>query len=183
MLDDGALRARGAQHRLRAVRVHHAAQALRARFAARGIDLFLRQRRHAAVADAGRREDLDQVGAVGLLLADVFADLIGRPLRVRDLAERRQDARPGQHAAIDRIAQRLVGQRADALHGREAGHQRDVGVLGAVERGLLGRLGPGVIAALVVEVPADVDVRVDEAGQQREVAEVDRRRAARRRRR
>ena len=108
--------------------------------------------------------------------ADLLADLIGRPLRVRDLPERRQDARARQHAAIDRIAQHLVRRRADALHGREAGHQRDVGILGAVERGLLGGLRPAVIAALVVEVPADVDVRVDEAGQQREVAEIDRRR-------
>ena len=180
MLDDGALRARGAQHRLGAVRVHHAAQALRPRLTARRIDLLLRQGRHAAVADAGRREDLDQVGAVALQLADLFANLIGRPFRIRNLAERRQDARSRQHAAIDRIAQRLVGRRADALHGGEAVDQRDVGVFGAIQRRLVGRFRPGVIAALVVEVPADVHVRVDEAGQQREVAQVDRRRSARR---
>ena len=170
VFDDGALGACRPQHRFGAVRVHHAAQSLRTRFAARRIDLLLRQRRHAAVADARRREDLDQVGAFGLQLADLLADLIGRPLRIRDLAERRQDARAGQHAAVDRIAQHLVRHRADALHGREAGHQRDVGVLGPIERGLLGGLRPAVIAALVVEMPADVDVRVDEAGQQREVA-------------
>jgi hypothetical protein len=36
-----------------------------------------------------------------------------------------------------------------------------------------------VIAALVVEVPADVHVRVDESRQQREVAEIDSGRAVR----
>ena len=57
----------------------------------------------------------------------------------------------------------LVARRADALDGREAGHQRDVGVLGGVQRVLFRRLGPGVVAALGVEVPVDVHVRVDEA--------------------
>ena len=38
------------------------------RLAAGGIELLLRQRRRAAVANARRREDLDQVGAVGLAL-------------------------------------------------------------------------------------------------------------------
>ena len=69
----------------------------------------------------------------------------------------------------------LSRRRADALDGREAGHQRDVGVLGAVERGAASAARrPAVIAALRVEVPADVHVRVDEAGQQGGLAQINR---------
>ena len=141
--------------------------------AARGVELRLRQRRHAAVADAGRGEDLDQVGAVGLELPHLAADLVGRQLGVGNLAERaRAAAGPGMTPRASASRSGLSDGRADALHGGEAGHQRDVGVLGAVERGLVGRLRPGRVAAVGVEVPADVHVRVDEAGQQREAGQV-----------
>ena len=172
MFDHRALRPCGTQHRFRAVRVHHAAQPLRAGFAAGGVELRLRQRRRAAVANAGRRENLDEIGAVGLLPADILANLLDRPLRVRHRAERGEDARAGQLAARDRIAQRLIRGRAHTLHGGEARLQRDQRVLGAVAECLLRRLWAGVVAALGIEMPADVHVRVDEPRQQRQVREI-----------
>ena len=172
MFDDRAPCSRRAQHRFWAVRMHHAAQALGAGFAAGGVELRLRQRRRAAVANAGRRENLDHVGTIGLLLANIVANLLDRPLHVRDRSERSEDARTGQHAARDRVTQRLVRGCANALHGRKAGHQGHEGVFGAIQRRLLRWLRTGVIPALGVEVPADVHVRVDETRQQRQAREI-----------
>ncbi len=128
-------------------------------------------RLRAALADALRGEDLDEVGALRLLLADVGAKRlldVARALVHR--AERRQDARPGQLAAGDGVAQVLVARGAGALHGGEAVHQRDVGVLGARQRHLGRRLALVLRPAVLAEVVADVDVDVDQPGHQRDVA-------------
>ena len=93
MLD---LRAAGpgrGEHRVRRVRVHQRPQSLRLRLAARRRELLVGHRLRAAVADALRREDLDEVGARLLLLADVLAHLIRRAGPLVHRAERRQDAR------------------------------------------------------------------------------------------
>ena len=75
---------------------------------------------------------------------------------------------PGEHAARDRLAQVDVVRLAGALDRREAGHQRDVRVLGAVERLLRRRPGARLVAAVGVEVPADVRVDVDHARHDRQ---------------
>src|SRR6478736_3005193 len=99
------------------------AQALRLGFAADGVDLRLRDVHLAAVTHAGGREELDEVGAVGLELADAIAQLVRRALAALNLTERRKDARPVDGARVDRLSQGLVSGPADRLDGREAGHE------------------------------------------------------------
>ena len=82
---------------------------------------------------------------------------------------------PGKHAARDRLAQLDVVGLSGALDRREAGHQRDVGVLGAIKNFLCRRSGPRRVAAVLVEMPADVRVDVDHARQDGQVSQVVRR--------
>jgi len=56
----------------------------------------------AAVADAPGREDLDQVGAVGLQLSDRVADLVHRQLGAGDRTDAGQVARAGEDPASHR---------------------------------------------------------------------------------
>ena len=154
------------------VRVHQRPQSLRLRLAAGRRQLRIGHRLRAALANALRGEDLDQVRARLFLFPHVLTQLIRRAGALVHRAERRQDARAGQHAARDRVAKLLVAGGADALHGREAVHQRHPRVLGGEERHLRGRLAAILRAPVLAEVIADVDVHVDEPGHQRDVAEV-----------
>src|SRR5438094_490263 len=172
MFDSTAVCPRGAYHGFGALRVDHGPQALRASFAADGVELFLRECRHTAVADAGRCEDLDQIRTLDLFLSNVFTKLLRCQPRVRHLVERGEDTRSGQHAASNRIAKRLVGWRAYTLYGCEARHQCDVRILRAVQRGLIGRFSTADPPAVPIEVPSDMNVSVDEPGQKRHRSEV-----------
>jgi hypothetical protein len=67
--------------------MHDGTQPLSFGLAAHGIDLFLRHVHLAAVADAAGREELDDIGAVGLQRADLFPELLRRPRAALDLAE------------------------------------------------------------------------------------------------
>ena len=75
------------------------------RLAARRLQLIVGHRLLAAVADAGRGEDLHDVGAVGLELTHLLADLVGCPAALVQLADGGEDARPRQDAAGDCLAQ------------------------------------------------------------------------------
>ena len=97
--------------------------------AAGRLQLLVGHRLLAAVADAGGGEELDHVGAGGLRIAHRLTELIGRRQAVRiaapagplvDLADRRQDARPGQIVLRERGAELEVARFAETLHGREA---------------------------------------------------------------
>src|SRR5262249_50552473 len=120
--------------------VNHRPQPLRFRFAAYSHELFVGHRLAAAVADALRREYLNDIGAVGLQLADEVAELIRRPAVLVELADRSEDARSGQDAARDGFTQRDIRRRAHALNGGEPGHQGRVSVLRRVIGLLLGSL-------------------------------------------
>ena len=63
---------------------------------------------------------------------------------------------------------------ADALNRREAGHERGVQISGARERRLRGRVAVavGVQRSCAVDVPAWMDMRVDQTGQECGVAEL-----------
>src|SRR5262249_16395925 len=78
MLDSRATCTRCADHRFGALRMDHCAEALRASFAADGIELCLRKRRCTALPNAGRCEDLDEIGPLRFLLSNVFAKLLRR---------------------------------------------------------------------------------------------------------
>ena len=90
-------------------------------------------------------------------------------------------ARALHESIIDRFAQRHVVEvrRADVADRRESGHQRLLGVGDAEDRAERIKVAHGrVVAGRIAERAADdVRVRVDEAGQQRRVAELDRSRA------
>ena len=86
---------------------------------------------------------------------------------------------PGKSAARDPLAQLDVVGLSGALDRGEAGHQRDVGVLGAIKNFLCRRAGARGVAAVLVEVPADVGVDVDHARDDRQLSEI----VSRRRRR
>ena len=88
---------------------------------------------------------------------------------------------PGTTTVVDRLAQRHVVEvgRADVANARESGEQRLARVRDADERRVArDSLATAIVAERIGErAPDDVRVRVDEAGQQRRVAEVDRLRA------
>ena len=130
-------------------------------------------RLRAAVADALRREDLDEVGARRLLLADVRAHL-RRASPVRSFIEPSDVRMRGPGSTPRAIASRssLSLSGADALHGGEAVDQRHPAFSAANSAISAGRLALVLRPAVLAEVVADVDVGVDHARQQRDVAEV-----------
>jgi hypothetical protein len=140
--------------------------------AASSQDLLVAQRLSAALADALGGEDLDHIGTVGDGLPDVLPDLIWGHVRLPDWGDRRQQPRAWNLAARNRVAQRHVARRTDALHGGEARHQHGMGVLRGVKR-LLGRcLAKGSGPAVLAEMRADVDMGIDQSGEQGEAGEI-----------
>src|SRR5262249_1744691 len=155
--------------RFRAVRVDERAQAERVGLAARRLQLLVGHRLFAALADAGRGEQLDEIRARRLRLADRGAQIVRRAETVRlaaaagpsvELPHRGEDARAGQVLLVERLAQLQIAGLANALDRGEAGHHRGGGVGDA-------RLHAGVSAftarhepAVGAEVPEQVHVRV-----------------------
>jgi hypothetical protein len=112
------------------------------RFVARSVDLRVAQGLAAALADAFRCKDLDQIRAVGHRFSDELPNLIGGQIRVDQLVDGGQKARAGQ-SPLDCSPQRDIPRRADALNGRESGHQHRVGHLGVMSACSAG-VSPGV---------------------------------------
>src|SRR5262245_8242662 len=135
-------------------------------------DLIVAQGLAAALADALGGKDLDDVGAIGDSLADVLPDLRYRHALLADRRHRRQQPGSGYLPPGNRIAQRQVARGADALHGGESRHQHHVRILDAIDRLLDRRLAWRHRAAGAAEVCTDMDVRIDQAGKQRELRQV-----------
>ena len=160
---------------LRTLRVDDRTLPQRICFIARGADLIVGHRLRSAFADAGSGENLHEVGAVGNRLPDERADLRGIAGLIGDCSQRREDARTGNSALGDPVAQVLVQLRARALDRRESGHERLVGVFGRVQHGLLRCLVDLTAVNLVrlaIEMRGDVRVRVDPAGHHRHATEI-----------
>ncbi len=173
MLNAGAA---GQNRRARAVgrvRVHHRAETLCAGLAASGIDLLRGHGLLASVADAGRGEDLNHVRAVALRLADDLADFVRIAGSLVDLPQRSENTRTLPFASMDGIAEGPVDRGAQALDGGESGQQRDAGVFGGVAQLLFLRLAAGEIAAVFIEMPTGMRVRVDPARHQRHALQVE----------
>ena len=155
MFDLGASgESRGANRIL--VSVHQGAQPLFFRFVAGGIQL-LGGKHHRGLAKAIVGEDFDQVGAGVLLLAHEGADFIRRPGLLASSHERLdggQDARAGEHAPGDGIAQSNIGGRAYALHGGETRHQSHPCIRGCGIGGLLGVRTGACQFSILAEEPA-----------------------------
>ena len=64
------------------VSMHKRPQAQLPGFVACGVELLLRERHAAALTDALRGENFDEIGAGGFLFADEGANLFGRPARL-----------------------------------------------------------------------------------------------------
>jgi hypothetical protein len=170
-------------HGFGGVRVNHRPQALRMRLATGRRQLFGGHRWSAAVPDAARREDLDQVRAPRLEIANALADLLRLP--AADRAERGQDARPGDRTAGDGVPKIAIFGRPGTLQRRDAREERLVGVTRGGQCGLHRRLAVAgcVVPPLRVEMPDHVRMNVDEAGEDGGVTEVDAPSAERRRQR
>src|SRR5205823_5877554 len=108
-------------------------------------------------------KDLDEVGTRLFLFAYVGADFVRRaslfasPLQRLDSG---QNARAGKHSFGDGVAERKVRWGPNALHGREAGHQREPGVGRGVVGVVLGRAARASALAVLSKTPSDVDVGV-----------------------
>src|SRR6266404_9387906 len=101
------------------VRVYESAEALDLCLIAGGIQLFLRKRHSTALTDGLRGEDFDQVRACFFLFAYKGADFVWRAGLVAAALEwlgRGENAREREYAFGNRVAQRNVGGRANALH-------------------------------------------------------------------
>jgi hypothetical protein len=160
-----------------AVRVHGHAQATLLRAATDGVELFLRHGRIAAGADALGCEDLDHVRSEVRGMIDLLPQIVDGQLLVVQRLDGRQDARAGQCAAVDGIADRLVHRSAERLHGGDPAEECPVRVLGRIERTIRRALVAirfvVMRAAVGVEMPGDVHMRVDPARHERGVHEVD----------
>ena len=185
----------GTTDRLGAVGMGGHAEAVVVRSGDHGLDLgdrHLRVVRAAAfVEDAARGHDLDQVGAVLVVLAhrlpgigrriddavlragvalQVPAEAIARigvPAGRADRLARAEDARARHHAAVDRVAQgdRGIFAVAEIAHGGEAGLERAPGVDGAGD-GVVGRVHAELVAVgRLAELHGQVGVAIDQAGQ------------------
>src|SRR6478672_10398728 len=123
MLDLRATRLDRCDHGVRAVRVNEGPESLRPGLTADRIDLRLRNVHPAAVTDAGRGEELDQIRPVRLGLSHPLPQLLGRAAAALELPERCQEPRAVDDAGSDGLAQRLVANPPDGLNGGEARHQ------------------------------------------------------------
>lgn len=153
----------------------------------------------ALVEHAARGHDLDDVDAVLVVLADrlvgvvdavddavlragvalqvgaITVGVVGVAARGADCATGGEDARSGDDAGIDGVAQgdRGVGAIAEVAHGSETGHQRPVrvdgranGVVGGIQVELVDVAGRAGLAG-------EMGMAVDQAGQAGGAAELD----------
>ncbi len=145
------------------------------RFVTNSIELVLRKRGLAALTDAARRKDLDDISAILGALLDHAAQLFGRAVGVPfagDGLKRSEDPRARQSETVNGIAEVFIKRRAEALYGGETGSEHLPIVRGACEDGLLLRLVLASELARGVEMPSRVDVRINPAGQDRQPGEV-----------
>jgi hypothetical protein len=123
MLDLRAAGQDGRPDALRAVGVDERAQAEGACLATGGLELGVAQRLAAALPDALGGEDLDEIGAIGLVLDHRLAQLFGSAGPVVQGLERGEQPRSGNLAPGDRVPHLLVLPGPGTLHGRKAGEQ------------------------------------------------------------
>ena len=168
MLDLPAAGEGRAPRALGTVSVDHGPQAALARLATGGVELLLAQRGRAADPDAGGREDLDHVRARLGQRVHARPDLLRSAAPGRDRLDRGQDPRTRQRSARNRVPDRHILGSAEALHRRDAAREHVPRVLGRVERPVrrrVRRLRAAQPPRRRVEVPAEMDVRVDESRQ------------------
>ena len=116
---------------------------------------------------------LIDVGAVGLELAHLLADLVRRAAALVELTDRRAGcAGPGStpRAIASRSSTSLACPGLWIVV--KPAISVDVGVLGAVKNLLRRRARARRVAAVLVEMPADVRVDVDHPGHDRQLSQV-----------
>ena len=137
-----------------------------------GFDLIPAERAPTAVAHALRCENLDQIGAIGGDLTDIFVDLVGRELRIAQRPKGSQDSRPRQHSSIDGVPGWAVDGAAHALYGSEPSHQGHVGIFQRVTQGGNLRIVARLVPSIRTEMPGNVNVGIDQARQHRQISQI-----------
>ena len=132
-------------HALRTVRMHGATQSEAFGFAAGSVHLLLRHRRRAAVANALRRENLDDIRSFRGNRPHFFTDLLRRELVVVDRIDSGEHARKRQILSSSEIANRFVDRRAERLNSGHAAHECGECVFRGEHRVFVGRLATAVI--------------------------------------
>ena len=157
------------------IRVHQRPQPLLLRLIARRVQLFLRKRHPSALPYALRRENLDRVRARLLLFPHERAYLFRRTCFL-PLPEQRlyscKNPRPGQFSFRDRVAQRNIVCRAQALNRSEPRHQRHPCIRRRLIRILLRRPSHSRIFPIFSKIPRNVRVRVNPPRQHCQPAQV-----------
>ncbi len=173
VLDLHAASACSSRH-LRAVGMHHRAQAQRMDLVTEQFELSFRQCGRCANPLARGREDLDEIGALRFALAHHCEQLLVRRVRrAGHPLERRQHPRPREAPVANGVAEGLFGHFAHRLHGCETAQQRIPRSAGDAERRFERRFLLGRNPPVLVEVGAEMDVGVDPARQHRVAAQVD----------
>src|SRR5262245_33453143 len=168
MLDLPAAGANRSLDRLSRMCVNHRSNSLSFGLTADGPELVVRHGLAAAFTDALGCEYFDDVRMLGFEPANDLPELICPAAVFVDLLDGGQNARPRNCSTCDRLSQVDVGFGADALNGRETGHQSGVGILSSVVSLLSGSFAAVVGASVFAEVAVNVDVNVDHPRQHRQ---------------
>src|SRR5215470_9366712 len=140
-------------------------------FAADRVELFLRERGLAALANAAGRKNLDDVRAVLRVFLNNSAQFVRCSCGLspaENRVEGGENSWPRQTHMISGVPKILVECSAEALHRGEACRQYLPTVCGAREYCLFFRLGIAGQAAVGVEMPRGVYMRIDPAGRNRQ---------------
>src|SRR5215467_6488340 len=144
-------------------------------FAADRVELFLRERGLAALANAAGRKNLDDVRAVLRVFLNNSAQFVRCSCGLspaENRVEGGENSWPWQTHTINGVSKILVECSAEALHRGEAGGEHLPTIRSAREdRLFLGFALPGK-AAVGVEVLSGMNMRIDPAGHNRQPSEV-----------
>ena len=172
VLDRGATRPRCPARALRPVGVDERPESTLGRRPAGGVEFFLGEGRAAPHPDALGSEDLDGVRPGVGQAVHFGGQFLGAPGAGGELAERGDDPGAGDRSARHRIAHRTIHRRTETLDGGEAGLEHPDAVFHRVQGRGLGRGAPRQLAVFA-EVPVEVDMGVNQAGEDRAAGEVE----------
>src|SRR5690348_3998541 len=153
------------------MRMDHDAHSQGLRLTTCGLDLRIGHGLLAALADARRSKNLDEIRPLLFSLTDELPDLFRRAAVVEKRLERSQNARPWNNSPRDGLTEVLVLFRAGALNGRKTGIECGHRVIHRTEHGVHRRFIASRVT-VTVKVVVDVRMRVNPAGHNGEACQV-----------